>query len=144
MSCNQDNKVKPDNKNGQLISNDWNPYSSLLLGQWSICSTVSEDGWTTQYNVCPKIIFNSNGTADLSVGESIKWKVEKDTLYISPFSIVNKDFSSFFADFKYLIVKSEDITSIQIQQIEKKYFYNLSKQKAGLYPNLPDLQGKNK
>jgi len=133
VACSQDKKPKIYSSNNQMVSNKYNPFEALLIGQWTMCAEGTEDGLIIHYNVCPKIEFNANGTLDVITGEirTQKWTVKNDTLYIA----LNPDTTSnWFTGRKYLLVKSEDANSIEVKlkQPETKGIYYLSKEKTKL------------
>jgi hypothetical protein len=147
-ACTQDKKSII-YSNHQIVSNDYNPNASLLIGRWTMCSEGGKDGTMISYNVCPTIEFKVNGTTNFETNseETKQWKVKKDTLYLSQTATFTSDSASWFTDLKYLIIKeSVDANSINIKlkHTDKGYFSNLSKEMTDLYLNIPDLQGKSK
>ncbi|MEO8148222.1 MAG: hypothetical protein ABI723_11315 [Bacteroidia bacterium] len=133
LSCNY-SKQKEEIKNADISTN--NTEGLFLIGKWVMCAEGSLDGSTTHYNVCPQIIFNSDRTANYLTGETlretIRWKVEKDTLFATHLYFGNNDTTERFPGYKYIIVKKEDANSIdlELKQIEKKYIMYLGRQKS--------------
>jgi len=131
-------KNSPENKQSKIdflrpniLSTDPNEY---LLGQWTICSEGGENG-TTQYNVCPEIVFGANNSGIFFKGgvitESINWNYKEDTLNLRHIAFFNSDTVQAFPDVNYSIKRSEDSSFVYLKIVQptKKYFLNLSRSK---------------
>jgi hypothetical protein len=99
-----------------------------IYGKWTMCS-VFGNGIITQYNVCPKVFFNSNGSGsvgdNLITGEYFNWTLKNGTLTIKH---TNKISNVTFRDSIYSVIinkhdKNKDLT---ITQPQKDYIYYLS------------------
>lgn len=103
--------------------------NTVIVGSWTMCSS-SENGMMIQYNVCPIVIFKSDGTG--SVGneyasrEGFKWKFQKGHLDISYGAATsNKTFSdtSYIAGLK---IKNNG-ADLTIRQSQKDCSFYLSR-----------------
>jgi hypothetical protein len=112
-----------------------NPYNSLLVGKWSICSEGSNDGKLIQYNVCPEVVFTPTAVATISFNnidrETLQWKTNNDTIFLDHTAFTTVDTVRLFPDHYYLVNKTEDSISINLKFLQpaRNYFINLSKPK---------------
>lgn len=83
LSCNQESSktaVNQNNPTDSTVSGTKN-----IFGKWTMCSTYAE-GMVTQFNVCPAVRFNNNGTGNLElnggIAESFTWTLKTPGLKI--------------------------------------------------------------
>ncbi len=127
-SCKQRTSLHVDIPSASLRRTDIydNP---VIVGSWTMCTTLA-NGIMTQYNICPKVVFKSDGTGyvgnDYSSNESFKWKSQNghlDIVYGAATS--NKTFPDTFYT---AVMKPETITmNLTINQSKKGNSYYLSK-----------------
>jgi len=129
ISCNQLNPG--DDKKIEKTQFKINISDNLdIYGKWSMCSTFG-NGVMTQFNVCPLVYFNSNGSGTVSKNssttEKFNWTLKKGILTIkNTIKFPNTTFSDsiYFAS----INKQNKNVDIVIHQLKNDYSYFLSRQ----------------
>ena len=121
ISCNQD----PDHNLKKEITDN-----KEIVGQWGIYST-SSDGVSNLFNVCPTVLFISEGTAFVTKPsgaiETFKWSLKKNKLTVSYISsIIGKTFPDTL--YTTVFVKQNKQSQLEIQKIEGSYSFLLRKQ----------------
>ncbi len=104
-ACNQDSTNSKINKPSYLdlkISDN-----QEIFGSWTMCASLG-NGTLNQTNVCPRIIFKSNGTGNVEKSESrdnpflssesFVWNLEKNHL-----TILSQSKNSTFSDTNYYV-----------------------------------------
>lgn len=127
VACNQDFTDKNN-------SSDYYNYKKIIIGKWRMCSTEDSTS-STNYNVCPEIIFNDSNFVTLikpsGEKEMYNWTINSDTLFFSITQKVKSTDSikvdSYF-DEKYLIAftKKEKYMELKLIKPNRKYWYVLS------------------
>jgi hypothetical protein len=137
LGC-QDKKNKLYNQQPNVIASNWNPYSTLLIGKWTQCSSTSKDGVLGMTNVCKTWIFSSNGSLWMNTGEYEKWKVRGDTLYLNASPATDENGSQIIVE-RYQIIKSEDENTINLdlKHLEGEYVYTLIRDQPYQHLSLP-------
>jgi len=98
------NKVSTSTKFGESSHLD-----SLILGEWSMCSSSSGTGDTvmmTQVNVCTKWLFNANHSGFVGLEKPVfkfDWEIVGNTLKIK-----NKVGDNFISNGDYILTEQQD------------------------------------
>lgn len=127
-SCNQRTSLHVDIPTASLRRTDIydNP---VIVGSWTMCASLV-NGAMTQYNVCPTVVFKSNGTGYVGNGyssdENFKWKLQNghlDILYGTTTS--NKTFSDTF--YTAVVKVESNRMNLTINQSKKDNSFYLSR-----------------
>lgn len=128
-SCRENNKPRDiDTKLANTIINSVADYSNIL-GQWRMC-TESCGGQMTQYNVCPIITFNSNGSGTrITSGnetENFTWILRNKSL---EFTYVTGTSYKTFPDTNYIVTFKEgsENNELEIRQEKKNCSFYLGR-----------------
>jgi hypothetical protein len=113
FSCYNNPKVDKEDKKPQ---NDRKISDNIdLYGMWSLCS-IYENGVMTQFNICPKVFLNSNGSGsvgnEMLMSEYFNWTLKKDILTIKHTNIFNSNFT--FNDSTYFVSINKQISKIDL------------------------------
>ena len=99
--------------------------NSNIVGHWSLCAEFV-GGQVTQYNVCPTVIFNSNGTGSKinpnGFPEPFSWTLNGKSLKIS-YSMINGNKT--FPDTNYIAIIKQDTIGIELEIHQPKRDYTL-------------------
>ena len=125
FSCNQ-NKSKTEITSLNLLAIKITDDADIF-GKWTMCTT-SGNGYMTQKNVCPVIMFNQNGTGvvdNSSIG-NFSWTLRDKKLHILCF---DQKSNCTFPDTNYIAIfnKTENGVELTINQNEKDYSYYLAR-----------------
>jgi hypothetical protein len=128
-SCRENNKPRDiDSKLADAITNSVADYSNIL-GQWSMC-VESCVGQAVQYNVCPIITFNSNGSGTKITSsnktENFTWVLRNKLLEIT---YVTETSYKTFPDTNYIVTFKEgsENNELEIRQEQKDCSFYLSR-----------------
>ena len=135
FACNANGKNENDvSQTGHKIKSITD--DSRIIGNWSMCASFG-DGQMVQYNVCPTIIFNSNGTGSKttpnSLPELFTWTLKNKQLKLLCKNPMPDDT---FSDTIYIVIfeQNQNRTELEIFQKEKNYTLYLAKQKDSKHP----------
>lgn len=127
-SCNEGASLHVDVPSASLRRTDIydNP---VIVGSWTMCASLV-NGTMIQYNVCPTVVFKSDGTGyignDYASDESFNWKLQKGHLsIIHEATTLHKTFS----DTLYtVVIKPEgNRMNLTINQSQKDNSFYLSR-----------------
>ncbi len=128
ISCKSDT-TKNDKQNQALLADIKITDDTDIYGSWSMCST-SGNGSMTQYNVCPTVSFNHNGTGTVgnvsAILENFNWTLNKGVLTIL---FGRQSLQRTFPDTTYIafIGKKNNNFNLTIRQQKLGYDYYLSR-----------------
>jgi len=135
VSCNQGTNLGEDQKEKILSysNNIVSGYNIKIIGQWSIPFTKDSLGTEVHCNVCPRIIFQNNGIAEVIKPfkkiEKYNWSINSDTIiFLISDNILQPNNAMFNNDKFIMIFKDRDnYNELELKQIQKNYSYILRK-----------------
>lgn len=147
IACQQDTKTKYLNhQTSTAATEELNPYSSLLPGEWLESCPIFVDGAVLMRNACPHWKFTSNGILYINNGDIKKWRMKKDTLYLDPTSVNDKNQDIHPSRYQITRVKGTWIDSnsivLELKDIQWGSISNLVKQESYMHLHLPALNKK--
>ncbi len=101
-----------------------------IIGEWSICSTISSDRISILYNACTKVNFNIDNTAIVTIPsgdkEILQWRQNNNKLTLTNIKSKNKT-QTYFDDSEYEMVftSKKDYTELKLIQSKINYTYVL-------------------
>lgn len=111
------------------VNNKPNERTSII-GEWSICATISSDGTSTSYNVCTKVKFNIDNTAIVTIPsgdkENLNWRQNNNKLTLTNIKSKSKA-DTYFDDGEYemTFTSKKDYTELKLTQSRINYTYVL-------------------
>ena len=96
-----------------------------IVGRWNMCAE-SGDGEVFQYNVCPTVIFNSDGSGSIiSAGrilETFSWYLADKSLKINYSKMSGNEM---FPDTNYIATLKQDKSGIKLEILQPKEDHTL-------------------
>ena len=108
-----------------LNKNEFRQIENKIIGEWGIYET-NNNGLTANCNVCPKIIFNNDKTAILTLSnhktEEMNWTINGDILNIKSINNTTSNKKFQYENYKMYYVIKEKYTELKLEQLNKESF----------------------
>ena len=133
FSCNNKSGSKDKVMDAKVNSIDASKNDKSVFGTWQICKMISDE-MTIAYNVCPTIVFLSNGDGRLELSEKkmcvFRWIMKNN---IIEFSFKSEEDKILFiakdTEFNFNIYDKGDLQIFELIQGKNRYKYILSRVK---------------
>jgi hypothetical protein len=124
-ACNENNRLNNNSNNQAENTIQFTTADLRIVGRWSMCAE-SGDGEVFQYNACPTVIFNSDGSGSIirtnRTLETFSWNLADKSLNIYYSKASGNEM---FSDTNYMAILKQDKSGIKLEIRQPKEDHTL-------------------